>query len=1141
MQSKRWTAGSLRAMFRGWVPLVLSLLLLLPALSAHAQFESASVLGYVKDTSGASVPGASVTLTNVGTTIVQKVTTDREGRFEFPSVQIGQYQVESQASGFEGTKTAVFTVTTNARQRVDLVLKSGSVSEVVTVSAAPSLLETETSSRGLVVGTREVENLPLNGRSYADLVLLAPGVRKSTLQNQTTSSREASFNVNGQRSAFNNFLLDGLDNNNYGTSNQGFANENIPPSPDAVEEFRVETNNYSAEYGRTPGAVINVAIRRGTNQFHGRAWDYLRNTKLNAIGPFLPTGGNPKFIRNQFGGTFGGPIWKGHTFVFMDYEGVRQIFNNTNTTSTLPSVNQRNGMFYLNDDTSSAANAIPLRNPVTGKTYTGQIPLADMTPFARAVIAALPANTAAGLSNNYSYTPRGIINDDKGDVRVDHTFSQKLTIFGRYSQHAGYIFDPPGIPGRAGGNSNGNVAITNRDVAAGVTYAFRPNQLFDVRFGYSVNKGGKTPIGYGNTSLLTENGITDGLPVAATRDLNTQAITGFTQLGAQNSNPQFQNPTIYNPKFNYTWIHGANSIKAGYELQIVHTQVNDFNPSYGSDSYAGQFAANGSPANTTTTGSNPSLSTQLQQAQNLADFYFGNRNTYSITNYAVVNLRQRYNFMYLQDDWKPLSNVTVNAGVRYEIVSPQFEANNKLANFDPTTNSLIQASNGSIYNRALVNTQMNNLAPRFGISYQPTHNTVFRGGYGMVYTQWNRMGGENNLTYNGPNVVNASITQTNPTAATLCTSDTQAQSTCFRQTQQGYSNVLTTPAFFNPLNVVTRYIPKNTPVGYVQNYFAGIQQQAGGWILDLSYVGNKGTHLSTLADYNQATPCILATGCASYAARRPVTNFGQIEIAYGIGTSNYDALQFRVERRMKMGLYVVNSFTWSRAYDIGGSNLENAVGDTARVDYYQPNAGRGPSGYDQPLNDTLSVVYDLPFGRGRRFGANTNYITNALLGGWQATLINTVTSGQPMNILYSLSTSSGLFTSSYLNYRPNRVAGQPLQVKANRVKTNTALNGTLNSAAFAIPTVASGATNGMGNLSRNALRADSYYDTDFGMHKQLQLWNEHSFFEFRAEAFNVLNKTNYSAPATTFGSSTFGSVTSNFPARQLQLAGKIIF
>src|SRR5215469_3151411 len=302
--------------------------LLCGALPALAQFGSASVIGYVRDNSGAVVPNATVTLTNEGTNVSQKVQTDKDGKYEFNSVPIGNYQISTEATGFQATKTQSFNLSTDARQRVDVDVKPGAVTEVVTVTSAAQLLETETSSRSQVIGTREVENLPLNGRAYADLVLLAPGTRKSMLENQTASSRADSYNINGMRSEFNEFILDGLENSNYGTSNQGFQNQNISPSPDAVNEFRLETNNYSDEYGRMPGEVINVQTRSGTNDFHGRAWDYIRNTSLNAVGPIEPvTNQKPKLIRNQFGGTFGGPIIKDKVFVFADYEGLRQIFN----------------------------------------------------------------------------------------------------------------------------------------------------------------------------------------------------------------------------------------------------------------------------------------------------------------------------------------------------------------------------------------------------------------------------------------------------------------------------------------------------------------------------------------------------------------------------------------------------------------------------------------------------------------------------------------------------------------------------------------------------------------------------------------------------------------------------------------------
>ncbi|GAA3751351.1 TonB-dependent receptor [Terriglobus aquaticus] len=1156
---------SLRSTRTHGLRLCCAAVLLSCAIPVFAQFDAASVLGFVRDASGAAVANATVTLTNVETGVTQTVKTDKDGKYEFASVKIGDYKVQTEASGFSRYESATFPLTVNARQRVDADLKVGSSNEVVEVNSLPTQLETETSSRGQVIGTREVENLPLNGRSYADLALLAPGTRRSALETGAPDSREASFNVDGQRSAFNNFLLDGLDNNNYGTSNQGFANENIPPSPDAVDEFRVETNNYSAEYGRNPGAVINVSTRRGTNAFHGKAYDYNRNTALNANNYFSTPGTHLKYIRNQFGGTFGGPIFKDKAFFFTDYEGNRTIFNQALTVSTLPTANQRAGLFYVNDDPSNPANAIPLRNPITGRTYLGVVPQADMTTFAKNVLAALPANNVAGLANNYNTTPRGTINDDKGDGRIDYTLSPRYSLFGRYSEHRATIFTPPGIPGPAGGNANGNVHILNRDIAGGATITLSATRLLDLRFGWSHNEGGKTPIGVGQASILTQSGITDGLPTDPTivRSLNGQAITGFSQFGAQTSNPQFQNPTIFNPKANYTTIRGRHALKLGFEFQQVNTQINDFNPSYGQDNYAGLYstainpavantpacqAANAlsvanctNPTNTTPAGSAPSLSSQLQEARNLTDFLFGNRSGYSLTTFAIVNVRQRYNFMYVQDDIKVSPSLTLNVGLRYEIVTPQYERDNKLANYDPTTSTLIQAKNGSIADRAQVNINYTNFAPRFGFAKTLDAKTVVRGGYGIVYSQWNRAGGENNLTYNGPNVVNANIaSQVTPSPSTLCQNDTQVQANCFRQTQQGYAAGLVSPANFNPLNVLSRYIPRHNPTGYVQNYFVGFQRDLGhGWLVDLSYVGNKSTHLQVLGDYNQATPCLLSSGCPNVQARRPITNFQEIEIAANEGSANYNSLQMRTEKRLGSGLFLLNSFTYSRVFDISSGHLETANGDNSRVNIRNTSQDYGPGGYDQPLNDTLSMVYDLPYGHGRHFGSNSNGAVNAVLGGWQVTLVNQVTSGLPININYSLATSSGLFVSDLVTYRPNRVAGQPIFAPAiNRKRTATGgtITGYFNNAAFALPT-----TYPWGNLSRNVVRSTPFYQADLGVHKQFPVFSERVHLDFRAEAFNVLNKVNLQAPNSTYGSSSFGAVTSAYPARQLQLAGKLIF
>ncbi|QEE31383.1 TonB-dependent receptor [Terriglobus albidus] len=1110
--------------------LVVGLVMLSPVVG-WAQFENASVLGYVHDGTGAAVAGSAVTLTNQATGVVQTTKTDSDGRYEFVSVPVGSYQIAAEATGFDRTQTDGFRVTVNARQRIDVSLKTGSTSETVNVSAAATLLETETSSRGQVIAEHEIENLPLNGRSYADLALLVPGVRKSLLENQSTSGREASYNVNGQRSAFNNFLLDGLDNNSYGTSNQGFANENIPPSPDAVGEFRVETNNYSAEYGRASGAVINASVRRGTNSFHGRAWEYNRNTNLNAIGPFRPAGNvKPVLIRNQFGGTFGGPILKDKFFFFGDYEGMRQV-SKIYTTATVPTMEQRAGQI-----------GVGLVNPLNGTKYTnGVIPTSAFSPLASKVFAALPTVAAASVgslpSNNMATLPRGFIQDDKGDIRLDYIPTAKTVLFARYSEHRGSIFDPPAITGRAGGNSNGNVHLFNRQVAAGVTYTVTAKQILDARVGIGWNEGGKSPIGVGESSLLAEAGITNGVPTdpQVVRPLNGQVITGFTQLGAQTSNPQFQNPFVVNPKVNYTWLRGLHSLKFGYEFQSIATDINDFNPSYGQDTYNGKFSAAGA---TDTTGKTVTSS----NLHNLADFIFGARNNYQLNNFRIVGLRQKMNFMYVQDDVKVTSKLTVNAGLRYELVTPQYEKDNHLANFDPSSNSLIQASSGSIYNRGLVNTPKTNLGPRLGLSYSADEKTVIRGGFGISYTQFNRAGGENLLVYNGPYIVNASIDQTPiggtsaaPTyGANLCQNDTQDQTKCFRPTQMGYSTSLVLPAAFDPIKVQSRYIPKNNKTGYVESYHAGIQRQFGkDMLIDLSYVGNHGVHIMLLADYNQARQVTAAEAAGtvpSLQARRPVSNFNTIEVAYGGGTTNYNALQLKFEKRYGSGLYLLNSFTWSRGFDLASGHLETSSNDTSRVNYANSRGDYGPSSYDQPLNNTTSVVYDLPFFKKGGW-------TKSALGGWQATAINTMTSGLPMNVIYSV--NSSYTVSGLVNYRPNKVAGVN-PVLSNKTKVSGGAFNYLTSTAFSNPASASN-PNPFGNSTRNGVRGPSFYQLDLGMHKAFALWREGSSFDFRAEAFNLFNHANYQTPDTNWSNSTFGQITAAYPARQLQLAAKLIF
>ena len=701
-------------MTRTVVALFVALAVCTPAL---AQFETASVVGTVRDNSGAVVSGATVTLTNIETGVSSTKATDDQGNYEFFTVRIGTYVVTGEKEGFAVAVADNVRVAVGARQRVDLSLQVGALTERVEVTGAVTRLETDTSQRGQVITGEETRALPLNGREYSQLALLSTGVRTSNIGTGSAATpREGSFNVNGLRSTFNNFLIDGVDNNAYGTSNQGFSNQVMQPPPDAVAEFRVVTNNMSAEYGRSGGATINVAYRSGTNQFHGSGWEFYRDTSLNAAGFFRPaTGVKPPMERNQFGGVIGGPIIRNKAFFFADYEGFRQTRGLTANT-TIANLTQRQGIL-----------SVTARNPFTGEVYPAGTPI-PMTTFARKVLNDLPEPTNTRASNNYVSLQQFENVTDKFGAKVDVQASPSLSFFGRYGYRDVDIADDPPIPLPSGGAGNAFTYATNKQLASGLTYIPTSTSLLEVRFGWSHTLGGKDPWGIGTPSALEAYGIT-GLPddPRVTGGLPTQLITGFSDLGRQATNPQWQFPTVYNPKVNYTWMLGRHSLKTGYEFQHIQTEVQDVNPLYGRDSYAGQFTRPAGAA--------------ASNLYNLADFMLGLRSTYALSNVLVANLRQNMHFTYLQDDFRVNDRLTLNLGLRYEYATPWVEKDDILSNFDPDTRQMVMARDGSLEDRSTIKPDRNNLGPRLGFAYTLTPRTVVRGGYGISYIHFHRAGG----------------------------------------------------------------------------------------------------------------------------------------------------------------------------------------------------------------------------------------------------------------------------------------------------------------------------------------------------------------------------------------------------------------
>ena len=1073
---------------------------LLTASTALAQFDSATVVGTVRDSSNAVVPGAQVTLTGVETGISVVKTSGENGSFEFPAVKPGVYIVTAEKTGFALALVENVVVEVGARRRVDLQMPVGQVTEKVEVSAASPLVETDSSQRGQVITGDQTRALPLISREYSSLALLTTGVKLAGSSLTTGNTpREGAFNVNGLRSTFNNFLIDGVDNNAYGTSNQGFSNQVMQPAPDAIGEFKVVTNNLSAEYGRAAGATINVSYRSGTNAFHGTGWEFLRDTSLNATGFFRPTTGKPQLDRHQFGGVFGGPIVRNKAFFFADYEGLRQTRKVTGF-ATIATPQQRQGI--LTED---------VRDPRSGVVYPAGSAI-PMTAFARTVLSGLPDSNVPGTTNNFSSLQMFTADSDKAGGRVDLQASPTLSMFGRYGFRNLTTDDQPNIPLPSGGAGNGHIYASNRQLVVGTTWTASISSLLEVRFGYSWTQAGKNPPALGTESAFDQFGL-PGLPSDSriAGGLPTQLITGYSDLGRQATNPQWQYPTVYNPKVNYTWTSGAHSFKSGYELQRIDTQVQDVNPLYGRDTYNGQFTRPAGAAS--------------NNLYNLADFMLGLRAQYALSSVLVADLRRDMHFAYIQDDWRATSRLTLNLGVRYEYSTPYWEENNVLSNFDPATNSMILARDGSIFDRALVHPDRNNFGPRLGFAYTLTPGTVVRGGYGVSYVHFSRAGGGDILPINGPQVVNAVVNQTVPSSPSFVTAE------------NGYPAGLADPSQFNPLTANITYMPSDFSSSPVQSWYISVQREIRrNMLLDVAFVGNRANDLLLFANYNQASPNN-AAGTIPLQDRRPNRAFADITYAFNGGKSRYKALQTKFEWRVSRDVTLLSSLTLSETKDNGAQSLENSNGNfPAPQDFYNLDADFALSNYHQPYNSTTSFVWSLPFGNGRRWGSGASPLMEAFIGGWQIAGINAIFAGEPVTLTY---TPGATFVVSGIaqdfrganNYRPN-VTCDPLATGADRT-----INNWFNRACVTLPTDAS---QPFGNATRNSVRGPLFWQFDLAATKRFALGGQ-AQFEFRLEAFNLLNRTNFRAPNGNRSAAAFGTITSTYDPRQLQFGFKLLW
>jgi hypothetical protein len=1092
MHRRQWSFLLFACLFAGSIP-------------AFAQQETATITGIVRDQSGAIVPNATVTITNVQTNITVKTETDAAGSYVVPSLRPGEYSVTAESAGFPRIIRTGITLQVAQVARIDITLQTGTLTETVEVVGATSLLDTQTSSRGLVIDQKKIVDLPLNGRDYNQLALLSPGVLPGTPRLASVNFKGV-LNVNGNRTFNNVFLLDGVDNISYSNSFRGENVQLVQPSIEALQEFKIQTNAYSAEFGRSSGAVVNATIKSGTNTVRGSVYEFLRNDAFDANNFFSNALGapKPKRERNQFGAAVGGPLVRNKTFWFGDYEGLRDQ-EGVPRVRQVPTAAEKAGLF-----SSVVVDPFASGRPAFPQNAQGQwvIPRERWDPVGAAIVAMIPDPNVAG-STIYASTPVTDTTQDQFDVRIDHLISPSMSFFGRYSFVDTLTFRPAPLLGLAEGSFNdafGSNDNRSQGLALGLTWTVSPNLVGDIRFGYARGDYYTYPPNFGvdgAAEIGLRNVPNDPAIVGGVPKVNIQ---GFDAVGRHTSTPQFQTPRSWNPRATFSWNRGAHFIKFGGEFLHVQTKINDLNATIGRMNFENRFTNRA-----------------------VGDLLLGLPSQLALTSYTVMDQGQTMQFYFVQDDYRITPSLTANIGLRYEYATPPMEKDNNFSNFDPATGTMIFASDGGVFERALIHPDRNNFAPRIGFAYTPWPRLVARGGYGVFFTHTVRQGREGLLGFNPPYLVD-NLLQTSVSGAAAV-----ASAAPFRLVD-GYPAGLLDPNSLAP-TVMRRAQDANQRTPYIQQFNVGMQYEL--WpdvVLDVAYVGNKGTKLNGFRNLNQRAVIQNADGTQS-AGPRPYPAFGDIQWMENRVNSSYNSLQVRLDKRFSNGLSGMISYTWGEALADAPDHISTSGGG-AGIDtgvFREPQDGnnlraeRGPSEFDVTHRFVASYIWELPFGRGRHFGSNWSRPVDFLLGGWQVTGIHVLQSGFALTA--TLGGSTVLNLGGERRARPNLV-GDPELPESERT-----LNRWFNTDAFA---AFSPAPQAFGDAGVGIMRGPGLANFDFTLAKNFPI-SERRYIQFRTEFFNAFNHPNFGPPNIARDSSGFGQILTANSGRIIQFGIKFYF
>ncbi|HEV2248694.1 MAG TPA: carboxypeptidase-like regulatory domain-containing protein [Terriglobia bacterium] len=1098
--------------------------------TVEAQVDRGSVAGTVTDSSGAVVPDAAVTIVNVGTQQTTRLTTDSSGDFVATNLPIGQYTVAFEKSGFKRTVHSNVTLSVNQTARVDATLEVGQVTQSVEVSAAPPLVQSQSSSLGTIETQRRIVDLPLNGRNFIALAYLGPGANTAPPGANVSGGvfenvrANEGLTVNGISASQNNFLMDGVDNNEWGLG--GVVS--LPP-PDAIQEFRTEENAMSAEFGRG-GAAVNIVLKSGTNQLHGDFWEFVRNDKLDARNFFDDT--RPAFRRNQFGGSAGGPIIRDRLFIFGDYQGTR-IRQGQTFLSTVPTPLERNGDFsematpiydpYTTDPNTGARTLINPSNPFV-------IPPNRINSVGQNVVNLYPQPNRPGVVNNYLLNPKYTQDEDSTDIKVDFPWRAQDQLFGHYT-YDDVRAHTPGPLGDIGGTdccpSNGINRAQN--AAIGWTHTFSPTMLAVVSGAWERYLVEANPLELGN-NLSDQLGI----PGANRGDLNSSGLThfsvaGFTGLGDSLWTPEFAAENMADLSGVLTKMVGKHTLKFG--VRYIKMQRNFFQL----ESSKGWYQFDGTHTQDLATGNG---------GNGLADLLLGVP-SYNERDALQGRFPTRYWDLdeFVQDDFRATPDLTINLGLRYSIFSP---AAGRIGNFDfqraIVVNDQGAGPNAVTEPHAGVAFDYGDWGPRVGFAWTPFGHktTVVRSAFGVFYSPQGNI--FDDLGLNPPFLDFAShnyAPSAIPTASQLVSS--------------GFPSTIVFPDPLDPSGTLRvqggkRWMPK------IMEWNFTVQHQLGqNWVAQVGYVATRGyrlwNHEST--DLNAPVTPLDSnfsddTGNMGRRYFNKLPNLGSLRpLDYAEDAMFYNSLQAKLEKRFANGLSLLTAYTYAK--NLGTS--DGYVGSSGLIQNpYDPEASRGPLPSDRTHQLSLSYLYDLPFGSGKQFMANAGTLSNALLGGWEVSGITAIQSGLAITPGLSFdptNTNSG-------SPRPDMI-GNPKDFSFD-TSTQAALGCSqpgkqtldcfFNQAVFVLPPLAPGqnASHVFGNTANGVLRGPDLVTFDFSTMKNFKV-NERWTLQFRAEMFNIFNHPNFANPGTTVDVPGGASISSTIPdnQREIQFALKLLF